>query len=152
MATKDQENLRFTRKLYRVQRLSEEINRLRSDFRAVAKDAKLEAERLGPMPGDLPFMTIPADYRRILDGLGTCTPKTRRLASSTLKIFDRMDSRLFLRILKDAFFDTEGKLKPEDFHGLFLSFHSSLLEEIRTMRRESRYRIPLYKANLGKDS
>jgi hypothetical protein len=111
----------------------------------VAKDAKMESERLGLLPGHLPFMTIPADYRKILDAFGMCTPKTRRLANLTLEIFDRMDSRLFMHLLKDSFFDPAGSIKPGEFHDLFLGFHSSLLDEIRKMRAEDRYAIPEYK-------
>ncbi|MEW6722707.1 MAG: hypothetical protein AB1324_05585 [Candidatus Micrarchaeota archaeon] len=140
--------MRYYHRLFRAERRSEAIERLRSDFRAVAKDAKIESERLGPAPGHSPFMTIPPEYRKILDAFGMCTPKTRRLANLTLEIFDRMDSRHFMHLLKESFFDQTGNLKPGEFHDLFLGFHSALLDEIRKMRAEGTYAIPLYKAEI----
>lgn len=149
MASKEREEFRIMLRQYRAERRNEHIERLRSDFRAVAKDAKMESERLiSSTENALSFISIPPDYRKLLDAFGICSPKTRRLADLTLDIFDRMDSRVFMRILKDIFFE-ENTLKPKEFHTLFADFHSALLEEIRTMKEEDRYIIPLYKVEIA---
>ena len=116
-----------------------EIESLKKEYWMITRYAKLASDTL---PKDakelLESLAYPQDYKKIVQHLGTCSPKVRRIARHCLEAWNILDSRLFVKILKEAFFNGDGKLRSASLDGLFSEFHKTLLEEVRRVRRECR--------------
>jgi hypothetical protein len=119
---------------------SDRISYAKRDMRRLMVFAKLD--EAVPMEEALRSLSVPPDYEKVIDYLGTCPPKMLRLANHCLDIWSRMDSVSYMGILKSSFFDESGRLKPGDIGQHFREFHEALLEKRREMKREERKWVP----------
>lgn len=153
MATEWQKELRLNVREYHADVRQRSINRLKRDFRAIAIAAKLDPDkltaqdRLNPNGEKLISISdVPSDYQKFLGEFETASPKMRRLGFRLLEIWKRVDNSLFMRVLENSLFDSEGRLKSRDVGTLLQDFHQSLLKEIRTLKYGHKLFIPMEKA------
>ncbi len=147
MADREHEAMRQRARLFRAERRQERIESLRRDFRFIAREAKLESDEL-PVPSAWVAResAVPSDFRKVMDGLGMCTPKALRVARNAIELWYEMDSKAFISVFNRSFFDGRGDLKSAWIESLILDFHASLQAEIKAMKDEGTHFVPLYKA------
>ena len=153
MATEWQKELRLNVREYHADVHQRSVNRLKKDFRAIAIAAKLDPDKLTAQnvlnhDGEklLSISDVPSDYQKFLEEFETASPKMRRLGFRLLEIWKRVDNALFMRVLENSLFDSDGRLKSKDFGALLQDFHRSLLKEIRTLKYGHKLFIPMEKA------
>jgi hypothetical protein len=132
---------------FNAERRQEQVMFIKRDLRRLSMIAHVESDRL-PMDAKeaLESLALPEDYSRIIDHIGTCSPKTRRIARNCLIMWNDMDSRKYMEILRNTFFQENGCLKKTSIDDMFAEFHEALLEEKRKIKKEQKQWIPWSKA------
>ncbi len=96
-----------------------EIERVKADFR------KLEPLPESVMNGGPP---VSEGFGEIVDALGHCSPKTRRIACRIMLIWSKMHNPDFNRIMAGVLFGPDGTLRDESHETLIRRLHEALLE------------------------
>lgn len=122
------------------------IESLKAEFRELAWRCKIDSDSLPASAEDLlRQLALPDDFSKIVSFLGICSPKTLRIAAMALRLWNVMDSRVYMRTIKETFFDASGGLKPERLDVLFRRFHSKLQNEACRIKKENEQWVPFEK-------
>ncbi len=128
--------------------LRKEKGNTQSYYRDLPRAAKEWAERCPKLePAEMKFVlrtvAVPEDYDKVVEHLGSCSPKTRRIADHALGLWEKVQPQISMITLKGAFFDERGKLKSHDIDALFREFngminyvHDRLAKDARIMKKD----------------
>ena len=105
-----------------------EINRIKADFSQLEPMVDSDA-RAGEQ--------IRIGFQKVVDSLGHCSPKTRRIACRIIKIYQRMHPDDFNRVVAQSLFDSAGKLKESDTELLVAKLHMDLNDFCKARKRGS---------------
>lgn len=100
-----------------------EITRIKNDFR-----------KLEPLPESALDGGPSGRFKSIVDSLGHCSPKTRRIACRIMEIWERMHNPDFNRVLADTIYDGQGNLKDCPPEVLMARLYEALLDFQRRQR------------------
>ena len=120
-----------------------EISSLKRDYLALSAICRLDSEiPSGNLEELLESLSLPPDFRKVVDHLGTCSSKMRRIARRCIFMWGSFDSREYLALLRESFFNPDSSLRQEPLDDLFSVFHSRLMMSAHRARAEGGYWIP----------